>query len=184
MILTNDKKIALIILILVLLFVIGFAIKVIYDKKYAISETTKSIFSDGQEDSVFYTDIKGNKISLEQYLGKVLIVTSWASWTPFSTTELASVSELSTLYSQDKVVFLAINRKETREQAERFVNTIPTLNSSLILVLDTRDHFYTSIGGYAMPETVLYDKKGNIIEHIHGTLNKDKLKEKIDSLLK
>ena len=158
--------------------------KTIYDKKHAVSESTRSIFADSEDDSVYYTDIHGNQISLEQYLGKILVVTSWASWSPFSTTELTALSELSIGYNQEDVVFLAINRKETREQAERFINTLPALNSSLILVLDTRDHFYQSIGGYAMPETVIYDVRGNIVEYAHGTMNKDQIKQKIDSLLK
>lgn len=183
MIITRDKKVTIFVLGTILLLVGVYTGKLIYDKKHEVNEATKNIFADSTDSNVFYTDIQGNQISLEQYLGKILVVTSWASWSPFSQTELTTLSELSKNYSQEEVVFLAINRKETREQAERYVKTVPDLNPTLILVLDTRDHFYTSIGGYAMPETVIYDKKGNIVDYTHGTMNQEQIKNKIDSLL-
>jgi thiol-disulfide isomerase/thioredoxin len=172
----------ILVLILVVVFVGAYTFKTVYDKKHAINETTKEIFSDSNDNSVYYTDINGNNVSLEQYLGKVMVVNSWASWSPFSTNELTSLSELSSDYNKDDVVFLAINRKESREQAQRFVNTLPD-TKSLLIIIDLRDHFYSTIGGYTMPETVIYDKKGNIVEHIHGTHNKDDVKKKVDELL-
>jgi len=48
------------------------------------------------------------------------VVATWASWSPFSTADLNTLSELSSEFSDEEVVFMAINRKESKEQAARF----------------------------------------------------------------
>lgn len=172
----------LLLLFLVLLGVGSITLKVILDKHTFINESTREIFSDQEDNTTYYTDLNGNSVSLEKYLGKILVVNSWASWSPFSTTELILLQEVAQNYNQDEVIFLAINRKESREQAQRFVSTLPEL-SSLLMVIDIEDHFYTSIGGYAMPETVIYNKNGDLTEHIHGIIKKEEITSKLDELL-
>ena len=180
-ILKENYKILLFLLI-ILLIIAGLTIKIVFDRHTFVNESTREIFSDKDDNSTYYTDLAGNKVSLEQYLGKIMVVNSWASWSPFSVNELTSLQKLAEGYNTDQVVFLAINRKESKDQAQRFINTLPELKS-IEIVIDVDDHFYTSVGGYAMPETVIYDKAGNIIEHIHGTFKEEMVKEKIDELL-
>ena len=155
---------------------------VVYKNQTSINESTKDLFSDSVNNEPSYTDLNGNPVSLEEYLGKVLVVNSWASWSPFSRDELKNLNDLSANYDKDKVVFLAINRKESREQAQRFVNTLPELKS-LIIVIDTKDNFYTKVSGFAMPETTIYDQRGEITEQIHGLSKNENIKEIIDRLL-
>ncbi len=172
----------LLLLFLVLLVMGGITLKIIFENHTFVNESTRELFSDKVDNINNYTDLNGNSVSLEQYLGKILVVNSWASWSPFSTGELILLQEIAQNYNQKEVIFLAINRKETREQAQRFANTLPELNS-LLVVIDTEDRFYTSIGGYAMPETVIYNQKGDLVEHIHGTIKKEGIKSKLDELL-
>ncbi len=180
----KNNKFIVIFLILVLICLGSYTLFVVYKKNIAINESTKSIFADSKDSSVAsYTDLDGNVISLEQYLGKVLVVTSWASWSPFSKDDLISLSEVASSQESSKVVFIAINRKETREQAQRYTNTLPELNS-VIIALDPTDHFYMSIGGYAMPETIIYNQKGDVVNHIRGVINQNDLKSYIDNIPK
>lgn len=171
-------------LIFILVCLFSYTLFVVYKKNNAINESTKSIFADSKDNNfASYTDLNGNSVSLEQYLGKVLVVTTWASWSPFSGDDLLSLSEIASSHDMSKIAFIAINRKETREQAQRYANTLPELNS-VVVVLDPSDHFYTSINGYAMPETVIYNQKGDVIKHIHGVINRDELKSSINEILK
>jgi len=146
-----------------------------------IDENTVATFSN-QPGEASYTDLDGNEVILEQYLGNILVVSTWASWSPYSATDLPLLSKLAEEYDSKQVTFLAINRKETKEQAARFISTMPDLDN-LILVLDPRDHFYTSVGGYAMPEVVVYNKQGEITQHFRGDANEAKIKEVINQLL-
>jgi len=150
-------------------------------QKNTINENTKEIFKAETEDFA-YTDLAGNTVSLEQYLGKVLVVTSWASWSPFSKNDLTELNELASRYNKEKFVFIAINRKENKEMADRFMKTLPDLGN-LLVILDPSDHFYNAVSGYAMPETVVFDTQGEIVLHIKGVAKVDDIKKELEILV-
>ena len=151
-------------------------------EKLAIEPETQKLFA-GTENEATYTDINGNPISLEQFLGKVLVVTTWASWSPFSEADLTKMNAMSNDYDKNSVVFMAINRKETREQAQRYVASLPALDN-LVVVIDQEDFFYKSVGGYAMPESLVFDKNGNILDHTRGIFDEEKTRSLINEQLK
>jgi len=133
-----------------------------------------------EDEQAVYTDLLGNPVSLENYAGKVLIINSWASWSPFSQTELTSLQTLASEFRDAPAVFLGINRQEPREQATRFVETLPNI-SLVTIVIDTTDHFYKAIEGYAMPETIIYNADGTTSRHIRGTFNESELRSIIQT---
>jgi thiol-disulfide isomerase/thioredoxin len=159
-----------------------FTYVVIQRDNNSINEETKEIFASETTEGFAYTDIKGNDTSLEQYLGRILVVTSWASWSPFSKDGLTSLDSLASKYSVDEIIFLAVNRKETKEMAERYMNTLPSLDN-LLIILDPTDHFYTAVAGYAMPETVIFDTRGDIILHIKGVVKVADIEAELEILL-
>ncbi|HMO78380.1 MAG TPA: TlpA disulfide reductase family protein [Candidatus Paceibacterota bacterium] len=168
-------------LVAFLVAVIAITILIQQQAQNRIDQDTLAIFSDVPGE-VAYTDINGNEISLEQYVGNVLVVATWASWSPYSVTDLPILAKLVKEFDSAEVTFLAINRKETKEQAARFLASMPDL-SDLLLVLDPRDHFYTSVGGYAMPEVVIYNKRGEITHHFRGDAKEESINEAINQLL-
>jgi len=139
-----------------------------------INEQTVALFSNPEGEAP-YTDLLGNPVSLEQYLGKTLVVATWASWSPFSTADLSMMTELSAEFANREVVFMAINRKESKEQAARFLETLPNI-AGVVMVLDPRDAFYLTVGGYAMPEIVIFNSKGEVLEHYRGVADKGSIK--------
>lgn len=130
-----------------------------------------------------FTDLEGNVITFESYEGKVRIVSSWASWNPFSVSDLQTLNTIAGDYKDKEVFVIAINRKESKEQAERFLSTLPNLEH-LHYAIDVHDSFYASIGGYAMPETVVYDAKGNVAFHKRGISTEEELRSMLDEVLK
>ena len=147
-----------------------------------IKTETKEIFTDTSEDESTYQDILGNKVSLDTYLGRVMVVSAWASWSPFSSADLQALNDLATNYSDDNVVFIAMNRKETKEQAVRYLNTLPKI-PNLLVVIDTEDKFYERVGGYAMPETIIFDRKGNIVLHDRGVVDLENISDVLKETL-
>ena len=146
-----------------------------------INEDTVALFSNPEGEAP-YTDLLGNPVSLEQYLGRTLVVATWASWSPFSTADLNTLSELSSEFSDEEVVFMAINRKESKEQAARFLQTLQNI-TGVVMVLDPRDAFYLTVGGYAMPEVVIYNRKGEVVEHFRGVANKADIKTVVENII-
>ncbi len=150
-------------------------------QRKSIDESTKNIFA-GAEDTITYTDVNGAEMSLEDYLGQVLVVTSWASWSPFTESDLTSLNLMAADYPDEEVTFMAINRKETKDQAARLLATLPSF-PELKIVIDTQDHFYHSVAGYAMPETIVFDEQGAIILHVRGALDAVAVRSAIDAAL-
>ncbi len=126
--------------------------------------------SEGQS----FTDLQGTDISLEEHEGKVRVVNSWASWTPFSAQELKDLETLAAAHANEGVVVIAINRDEPKEQAQQFLSTLGTFEH-IQFILDGSDTFYDSVEGYAMPETLFYDARGNIYHHKRGNMTKEEM---------
>lgn len=129
-----------------------------------------------------YTDLEGNHVVLSDYIGEVLVVTSWASWCPACAVDLPRLSNLAKSYEGKGVRILAINRSEPAMTAQSFLNTVGATEGAL-LVLDPDDRFYESIGGYTMPETLFYDSNGNVIHHARGTIGINEMQKYIDAAL-
>ena len=155
----------------------------IHDKAYldSINEANKTLFNVDAENA--FVDMQGDKAELSNYRGKILIVNDWASWSPFAVEELPLLEKIAAEYTEKDVVVLAVNRMESSDQAQRFLNTLSPL-SHVKIVIDTKDYFYGVSGGYAMPETLIYNEDGVLIEHIRGTLQFDTLHSKIEQLLR
>ncbi len=169
-------------ILLGLLIVFGVATHfIVSQNKKAVIDETRQIFTN-QPGEAPYTDLAGNPISLDQYLGKILVVSSWASWSPFSQAELNMMAELAAQYKGQEISFLAINRKETKEQTARYLQTL-TAFDGVVMALDPRDYFYNAVGGYAMPELVVYNSRGEIVNHFRGSAPKSEIITTLDSLL-
>lgn len=129
-----------------------------------------------------YTDLSGNPLSLTKHVGNILVINSWASWSPDSAKELLTLAELSREYGDQGVVVLAINRAESETMAKRFLETLGVIDD-VQLILDGSDRFYKSSQGYSMPETVFYDRDGNVVYHQHGHLPPEQMKARVEQLL-
>ena len=140
-----------------------------------------SVLTTGENQSP-YTDLEGNSITLTDYFGQILVVSSWGSWCPACTVDLPLLSTLAESHKDDGVKILAINRSEPATTAERFLRTV-NATTGVLLVLDPDDRFYKSIGGYAMPETIFYDRSGNIVYHAHGSISLDEMNLHVEEAL-
>ena len=179
---TKKQSLLLIVLGVLLLIAIIATLYIVIARQNAVSEETKNIFA-GVEDRITYTDVNGAELTLENFLGQVLVVTSWASWSPFTAADLTSLDLIAKDYPDDEVTFMAINRKETKDQAARLLSTLPEF-PELMIIIDTEDHFYHSVAGYAMPETIVFNKKGEIVLHQRGALTAAEVRQAIDLALK
>lgn len=126
-------------------------------------------------------DYDGNEVSLSQFDGKAKIINSWAVWCPFCRQELADFAEIQKEFGEDLVV-IAIDRKESLKKAKGFTDSLD-ITDKMIFLLDPKDSFYTSIGGFSMPETLFVDGNNNIITHKRGFMTLEEMRQKTEALL-
>jgi len=126
-------------------------------------------------------DYDGNEISSDNFKGKALVVNSWAAWCPFCVKELSDFVELQKKYG-DNVVVIAIDRAESLEKAKRFTDSLG-VSDGIVFLLDTKDSFYKSIGGFSMPETIFVDTDGNILVHKRGPMELSEMSDNVEKII-
>ncbi len=135
-----------------------------------------ALFIENEQDA--FLDMSQNKVDFSDDFGKVLVVSSWASWCPQCAEDITRLDQVAAEFKDREVVFFAINRAENPYTAERFLSTIQK-PEHVRVILDPSDHFFAANAGYAMPETIIYDENGEIKSHQRGNLNTDELKKAI-----
>jgi thiol-disulfide isomerase/thioredoxin len=171
---SNIITLICIIVIIILAGCITYAVKQ-KNSKSTMNASEAGVALKTQVGASAYTDIEGNPVALDDFLGKVLIVNSWASWSPFGAKELPSLAKLGEEFADTEVQVLAINRAEPGTTAQAFLNSIEATDG-LLLILDPDDRYYESIGGFSMPETVFYDVDGNISFHKRGFMTYEEMR--------
>lgn len=125
-------------------------------------------------------DYAGADVRLSQFKREILVVHSWATWCTYCAEELRNLATLKTKYG-DRIEILAPNRAESVYVAKPFTDQL-ALGESMRFLLDSEDAFYKSIGGYAMPETLFINDRGEVFHHQRGPMNIAEVEEKIAAL--
>jgi thiol-disulfide isomerase/thioredoxin len=149
-------------------------------QKHSQTPAAKALLIDAPENA--FTDLGGNTVSVSEHFGDIIVVTSWASWCPQCLEGFPQLGQLAQEYQDRGVVILAINRAEDKYSAERYLATV-TIPEGLKIVLDPSDHYFSQSGGYAMPETIIYNKDGQEDLHQRGNLNTEEIRQHLNTLL-
>lgn len=178
---SRGSVVTLLVLLGVVLVVGVLTFLTIYNKEQPPTEATRVLESTNGNTTPF-TDLEGKPFSMGQYDGKVRVVSMWASWCPSCAQELADFAKLATKFSQDEVAVIAINRGEPPSQAKAFINILGDV-TGVQFVLDPNDVFHERVGGFSMPETVFYDKNGNVVFHKRGAMTFNEMKKYTETAL-
>lgn len=125
-------------------------------------------------------DYLEKEVKLSDFRGKAVIVNSWASWCPFCVDELPDFVELQEEFG-DTVVVIAVNRGEGFETAKAFLDKVGT-TGKMIFLSDPSDSFYSSIGGFSMPETIFIDRDGFIKDHKRGPMKIEEMRRRVQQI--
>ncbi len=129
-----------------------------------------------------YTDLDGNPVDLSVFKGKPLIINAWATWIPFSQTELPLLVRLKNTHG-DAIQIVAMNRMEQIGIVRSFLATFAIPQNTVVILSDPTDHFFKVVGGYAMPETLFYTSDGVLTTHKRGMLTEAELEEFTTAIL-
>ena len=132
-------------------------------------------FEPGQQLDDFTIEcLDGSSFHLKDYRGKIVVLNLWATYCGPCVEELPSFCDFATKHSDDTVV-LAVHHPLVTKPVEPFVKdhgwTIP-------VAVDQEDPriMWDKVGGTdAMPQTIILDKNGIVIENHRGSLTPEML---------
>jgi thiol-disulfide isomerase/thioredoxin len=116
------------------------------------------------------TTLDGDKVSLAQYAGKVVVINVWGAWCPPCRAEAGDLAKAARELMPKGVVFLGINTRDTSaDNALAFQRTrdmpYPSIydpgGSNLLA-------FHRTLSPNSIPSTVVIDKDGRVAASILG----------------
>jgi len=180
---TLEKK-TLSILGAILLSVLLFTFFRIYYLKHKQVEEYKEDLQTMQTESFSALEtLEGEPFFIDVKDEKVKVVEHWASWCITCQGDLNQLSALAKEYISEPVSFYAINRKEPRSTIMSYLKEFfPTGIENIEVIIDINDTHFIAVGGYTMPETIVYNQTGEVVLHIHGPISTLKLQQVLDGL--
>ena len=128
-----------------------------------------------------FPDRTGTPVAFDDVDARIRVINFWASWSPYSKTELPALAEIKKTYGEE-VDVVALNRDANPEEGKVFFDSLE-VGDELIELYDQGDELYREVGGYAMPETIFVDRKGRVLTHVHGPMGYDEMKATLERLL-
>ena len=138
------------------------------------SEWVKSVVVGDLAPDFQLEDTKGNKVTLSDLRGKVVLVNFWATWCPPCIEEMPSMERLNEVIAGDDFVMLAINTEENgRSVVPAFLEKTPY---TFPILYDDKGVVQKSYGVFKFPESFIIRKDGTVAEKIIGPLDWSSLK--------
>ncbi len=124
------------------------------------------------------TNIAGDKVSLSDYRGHVVMVNFWATWCPPCRAEMPMIESAFEQYRSQGFVVLAVNNAERLNQVDSFATefklTFPVL-------LDYSADISSEFGIKGYPTSIFFDTKGNKYATHQGMLTAAQLQSYIST---
>lgn len=115
------------------------------------------------------SNLQGQKVSLSDFKGKVVLLNLWATWCPPCREEMPSMEMLYRKFQEQGLVILAVNVEEDGQQAvSSFLRRTPY---SFPILLDTGADVQNLYKVFQFPETFIIDRNGNVVEKVIGAID-------------
>ena len=127
--------------------------------------------------------VGGNRVSLSDYRGKVVMLNLWATWCPPCVRETPRLVRTYEKYRDQGFVILGINTtyQDDRAKVEQFVRDKQV---SYPVLFDMKDEFGQKYGSRLLPTSYLIDRSGKIVTTKVGEIDEAQLDEQVRALLR
>jgi len=128
-------------------------------------------------------DLTGNRATLEQWRGKVLVVNFWASWCPPCREEIPGLLRIQQRFAANgvQVVGIAVDSVAKSSQAANEMGISYPVLVAEIQILDLTRRLGNRVG--ALPFTVVLDREGRLVATHLGLLREAELERLVKPLL-
>lgn len=113
-------------------------------------------------------NLRGEKFSLGQYAGKVVLLSFWASWCNPCVQEFPSMLKLVEKFKGD-VVFLAVSADNSEEDMRAFVNLMKADVAHVQIAWDRERKVAELYGTESLPESYIIGTDGKLVRKIVGS---------------
>lgn len=103
------------------------------------------------------TDLDGNEVHLENYLGKVIFLNFWTTWCPPCLVEMPSMEKLYGEFKNRDFIILAVDMQEDPETVRKFKDKFKL---SFPILLDIEGVVASYYGVKGIPATYFIDREG------------------------
>jgi thiol-disulfide isomerase/thioredoxin len=135
----------------------------------------------GQAPTLSLKDLRGRKVRLSAYKGKVVLVNFWATWCPPCRAEMPDLIRLQRQYRSRGLQVIGITYPpENRTDVVRFTKSIKV---NYPIVLGSRETKALFDASETLPVTVIIDREGIVRDVVMGILLADEFEQKVKPLL-
>ena len=124
--------------------------------------------------------VDGDRVSLENYEGQVVLINFWATWCPPCRAEIPDLEATYLARREDGFVVLGVNVEEPRATVEQFMDEI---EMTYPVLLDEGGQVLKMYRANGLPMSVLVDQEGVIqVRHV-GYLTAEQLENYLADLI-
>ena len=124
--------------------------------------------------------LQGDKISLSDFRGTVVLINFWATWCEPCRAEVPGFEQVFRSHRDDGFVVLGINVEETREQVEPFVDSVDVTYPVLLDPGGEVSAVYRTLG---LPMSLLLTPDGEIYVRHVGFLSEAALEDYLQKVM-
>lgn len=125
-------------------------------------------------------DLAGNRVSLNDHLGNVVLVNLWATWCPPCKEEMPTLQTFYEKYKSDGFVLLAINQEEPLEVVEPFVKEF---GLTFPVWLDEDYQAQRIFNTMHLPSSYVIDRSGKVRLMWIGGISKKNLEKYVPDVI-
>jgi thiol-disulfide isomerase/thioredoxin len=128
-------------------------------------------------------DLRGERVSLEQYRGKIVVLNFWATWCVPCKEEMKLLSAAQDVYAQRGVTVIAasLDEDKDRKYVDKFIKKQKM--SMPVWLGITPEQSEKATGSNGLPVTLFIDRAGKLAARIVGQLRPGEIEERLEWLL-
>ncbi|HMF55183.1 MAG TPA: TlpA disulfide reductase family protein, partial [Pyrinomonadaceae bacterium] len=129
-----------------------------------------------------FRDLRGHRVRLSDYKGKVVLLNFWATWCPPCRAEMPDLIRWQEQYRASGLQVIGITYPPTnRAEVRRFIRSI-RINYPVVLGAKATKALFDS--GETLPVSIVIDREGNVREVIQGIVLPEEFEQKVKPLLR